>query len=165
MIKIERDLLLRELSYDSVTGLFTGLRQRSPSALAGRQAGSPTKKGYIAITVRGKKFLAHRLAWFFVFREWPEHQIDHVNGVKSDNRIVNLREASASDNQCNRPAQRNNQAGVKGLYFETRRGKWRVRVSRERKEHHVGYFATKEEAYEAWKQAAGNLHGEFFHVG
>jgi hypothetical protein len=85
------------LIYDPETGLFTKIRRNFKKPFAG----TPHPVGYIRITIDKRFYLAHRLAWFYVKGKWPEADIDHINGDKTDNRFANLREASRSLNRGN----------------------------------------------------------------
>jgi hypothetical protein len=98
------------------------------------------------------------LAWLFTHGEWPKSQIDHINGIKDDNRIHNLRAASNSDNAVNKLSLRSdNTSGITGIHFDKRRKKWMVTVGD--KSH--GRFATKEEAIEARNRIAKAQFGYF----
>ena len=94
---------LREfVSYDGDTGIFIRVKASSGRyGRPGRVCGSPDKKGHIYIYVDGKRYAAHRLAWLYTHGAWPEDQIDHINRVRDDNRIVNLREAGPAINVHN----------------------------------------------------------------
>lgn len=94
--------LRSSLSYDPETGIFLRLRTSSPNPAVrvGRSAGNIQNNGYRIIRVGGQRFLAHRLAWFWVYGEWP-NELDHYNRNKDDNRIGNLREASRAENTWN----------------------------------------------------------------
>jgi hypothetical protein len=116
------------LSYDPATGIFRWLKT-SGKGYAGAVAGTPHPKGYLQIAVRGERVLAHRLAWWFCYGEWPETQIDHKNADKTDNRIDNLREATNTQNHANRGAQRNSTSGIKGVYWWKPGQKWRAQIS------------------------------------
>lgn len=83
--------------------------------------------------------------------------IDHINGIKSDNRICNLRPATRSQNGANRVAIR----GMKGAFFHKSSGKWSAQISKENKKMHLGLFDTEGEAHEAYKEASLRMHGEF----
>ena len=104
---------------------------------------------------------AHRLAWFFVYGEWPQKQIDHINGNKSDNRISNLRLATASQNLSNKGITKSNTSGYKGVSFNRTKKKWMASIKVNKKSINLGYFLTPEEASEAYKAAAIKHHGEF----
>lgn len=83
--------LIRLLSYDAKTGIFVWKANRGTRKVGNKAAGSKTTRGYINIKVNGISYQAHRLAWFYIHKKWPDDQIDHKNQIKSDNRIKNLR--------------------------------------------------------------------------
>lgn len=108
-VNIRRQSLLTQeklksiLHYDAETGVFTSLRARG-NVKKGQACTAIDSNGYICISLLKQVFRAHRLAWFYVTGEWPKANmvIDHVNRIKTDNRLVNLREATYSVNAKNR---------------------------------------------------------------
>lgn len=108
---------LEYLHYDPDTGIFTWTRKTSAMSrvLPGQVAGTVNSDGYMHVTVLGKVYKLHRLAWFHYYGVEPVKYIDHVNHVTTDNRIVNLREATPSENCQNRYTHVSNKLGVKGL--------------------------------------------------
>jgi len=105
--------------------------------------------------------MEHRVAWIVVHGEIPEGMtVDHINGVKGDNRIANLRLATDCQNSYHRPRKSNNVTGYKGVY-QRENGKYRATITVNRKRTSLGTFDTKEEAYAAYCEAARRLHGEF----
>lgn len=148
------------LHYDPDTGIFTRLKAHEPKYV-GKPAGHINTKGYVIIKIGQKAYKAHRLAFLYVYGSWPQHQVDHVNQDKADNRIKNLRNATNSQNQhnCKKRAGNNPYKGVS----KNSSGKgWEASITVNYKPHYLGYFKTPEEAYESYKQAAKKLHGEFF---
>lgn len=105
---ITHDKLIQKLNYNPDTGEFT-----RPN---GKIAGSLHKEGYHNIMIEGKKYLSHRLAWFYMTRTWPVNCIDHVNRNRTDNRWVNLREATRSQNQMNSKLRVTNKLGIKNIH-------------------------------------------------
>jgi hypothetical protein len=103
------------LSYDSNTGVFTWIKKTSNRAPVGNVAGYLNHDGYVYIKINNKIYSAHRLAWLFTNKAYPENMIDHINGNRSDNRICNLREATRVENAYNQKKQKNNTSGVKGV--------------------------------------------------
>mgnify|MGYP001607389399 CR=1 FL=1 len=100
--KLDAELLREQLSYDLVTGFFIWNEDRgNPQARSGMQAGTVLATGYRVIRVGGYRYLAHRLAWFYVHGIWPQGEIDHVNFQKDDNRLSNLRDVSRTKNVWN----------------------------------------------------------------
>ena len=95
--ELNQEYLRKILTYDPESGHFKwnfnkGARNKSP------YAGTQTSYGYIKILIDQKQYFAHRLAWLYVHGHWPEGFIDHINGDKADNRLVNLREAKREEN-------------------------------------------------------------------
>lgn len=161
----ERNLVLTQerlkelLDYDPATGFFTHLTSgRGRGRKAGARAGC-LELGYTMVGVCGRKYQAHRLAWFFVHGAWPRDQLDHINMQRSDNRIANLREATNAQNGANCPARRRNKCGKKGV--SKMKGRWRAQIFKNKRQVHLGLFATAEEAHAAYVAAARIHHGEF----
>lgn len=116
----------------------------------GVPAGCYQPHGYWTITVQGHKYYLHRLAWFYMTGEWPENDIDHIDGVRSNNRFSNLRECTRSQNLRNKASPT---GVVPGVNFNKALGKWGARIHEKRKVIHLGTFATFEEAVAIRKQA------------
>lgn len=143
-------------NYDPVTGILTWRVDRSTWVKAGDVAGSIDGNGYVNIQISGTGYKAHRLAWLWVTSEWPKAEIDHINRIKDDNRWVNLREATHSQNTINiSPRNRLLPRGVKrkGRKFTAEIGKPNL---------YLGTFDTPEEARAAYVVAAQDLYGEFY---
>lgn len=145
------------LHYSPETGIFTRLAV-SGGCLVGSVAGTADSRGYQQIRICGRKYLAHRLAWLYVYGVFPSKHLDHVNRDKSDNRISNLREATRSENNQNRGLQKNNTSCYRGVCWNSRFLRWQARISVSGKRKSLGYFETAELAYEAYKAAAIRLH-------
>jgi hypothetical protein len=96
---------------------------------------------------------------------WPAAEIDHVNGVSSDNRLVNLREATAAENRCNRGATVNNRTGFKGVSWHKRCRKYQARIKVRGKDTYLGLFTSPEEAHAAYQSAVYDFHGAFANPG
>ena len=134
------------LNYDPLTGIFTRKVSPSRKIRAGSVAGHLNKLGYTEIMISGKIYKAHRLAWLYVYGYFPEHQIDHKDRNKSNNRINNLRHATHSCNMRNTGLQQNNTSGIKGVSWYKRSDKWRARIKVNNKHRHLGYFTDFSEA-------------------
>jgi len=96
-----------------MTGIFVRKIKTSPRINIGDVAGSTSDGGYLLISVLGKQYRSHRLAWLYMTGKFPDLHIDHINHSRKDNRWANLREASRFDNATNRPLQSNNTSGAK----------------------------------------------------
>lgn len=149
---------VNSVSYDSETGEFVWT-DCNKKRLNGATVGTKDKDGYLTAKIDQVRVRLHRLAWRIVYGEWPKDQIDHINGIKSDNRISNLRIASNSENNCNRPAQANNKLGVRGVRFNNNR--YQALICKDKKQIVLGSFKTINEAQAAYINAAKALHGEF----
>ena len=146
--------MLREiLHYDTDTGVFTWKVSLSSTGLANSEAGCRVSDGYLRIRVHKVLYLAHRLAWLYHFGEWPKDQIDHVNRVRSDNRISNLRNATDKQNRQNMSLAVNNTTGHTGITWHKPAGKWQARIKHNRKHFHLGLFDDLEDAVAARKAA------------
>lgn len=150
---------LRELLvYEPDTGLFRW-RARRRGYKVGAIAGSRQNRGYWKIRVDGSDYLAHRLAWLYEHGSWPVDQIDHINGVRDDNRLSNLRAATIAENNQNAALRSDNCSGFTGVGFHRRAGKFRARiVPPGGKEVHLGLYETAEEAHAAYLAARAGLH-------
>jgi hypothetical protein len=161
-VTIER---LRELlTYDADAGVFTWKISTNGRIRVGDVAGSMNGEGYLQIMIDGRRYHAHRLAWLYQTGQWPVEQIDHVNGIPDDNRFLNLRESTHSQNQHNRRKARNNVSGYKGVYWHRRTKSWVASIMLHRKRIHLGRFDTLDAAHAAYTAAAERLHGEFARV-
>lgn len=151
---------LRELvHYDQDSGVFTRLKRTSPKARAGVVAGGLTPEEYWRIGVDGRRYLAHRLAFLYMTGAWPEHDVDHINGVRTDNRWVNLRAATRSENNQNRGRLvAGTKSGLLGAHWSAGDSKWLARITINKKTHTLGRFASAIEAHAAYLAAKASIH-------
>lgn len=157
------------LDYDLETGLFRWRERQDMRACwnskhAGKIATYRNSAGYIGVRLNGVLRYAHRLAWLYVYGEWPDGDVDHINRDKADNRIENLRLATRSQNNANSCRPRTNTSGFKGVSWSNAVGRWKAEIRARGKRYHLGYFDTPEEAHTAYCAAAKELHGEFARV-
>lgn len=110
---------------------------------------------------KGLNFQGHRLAWLYVHGVDPPEQVDHINGVRHDNRLANLRLATNGENCRNANIQRNNRSGFRGVWFENQRGLWEARIHKDGRRAWRGFFKTAEEANKARLAVLEEHHGEF----
>ena len=157
---------LREvLDYSPETGEFRWRKVRQ-HALVGRVAGCLGPQGYMHIQVDCRMYRAHRLAWLHFHGKWPVNEIDHINGICDDNRIVNLRDVSHQVNgQNQRKAQLQAEpspfnTGMLGTYFYRERQRFvaKIRDPVTRKQKYLGSFSTAEDAHQAYLEAKRVLH-------
>jgi hypothetical protein len=111
---------------------------------------------YLRVEIKGKRYKNHRIIWLWVYGQWPELSIDHINGNGRDNRLCNLRQATNKQNAENRPGVRA-ASGMKGVYA-TGNGRWKSTIGHKMKVLYLGTYVTKEEAHFAYQQAAEKFH-------
>ena len=145
------------LDYDSETGVFRWRVNRS-NVKAGSVAGAKRGAGYRVIGIAGKTYLSHRLAWLYVYGSWPRDQIDHINGVKSDNRIANIREANTAENHQNMPRKKGNRSGVTGVHWDSVNGQWVAQIAVQGKRTTLGRFDAIDDAAQAYRDAKALVH-------
>jgi hypothetical protein len=154
---LSHDVLLALLHYDPITGLFTWRVSRS-GVKAGRRAGCRDTNGYVRLGVCGRFYLAHRLAWFYMTGKWPADQVDHEDGVRSNNVWTNLREATNSEQKQNRAPRSSSKSGLLGVTWEKGRNKWRVSIMRDGVSKFIGHFTDPMQAAAAYAKAKAELH-------
>lgn len=155
------NLMKDHLEYNPVSGEFRWKNSRC-RIKGGVIAGSLRSDGYRQIKFMGKLYLSHRIAWEFVNGKIPDGmEIDHVNVIKNDNRIINLRLATREDNQHNHGIRKNNSSGVKGVHWHKGIGKWQVRIMVGKNRVHLGYFSENKDAEKAAIEARELLHGKY----
>lgn len=145
--------------FDYVDGGMYWKHSRGSNAKAGTRAGRLLRTGYRSIHVSGRRYQEHRLVYLWHNGFIPK-QVDHINRVKSDNRIENLRAADHSTNQMNTDTG-GSQSGLRGVRLGPKTGRWAARIYWNGKEIRIGTFATPEEASAAYKEAAKNMFGDF----
>lgn len=166
-----RDIPIEEfrerVTYNSETGEFTWLlpRKNAVQVKIGEKAGGPCGKGYDLIGLGGIRYAAHRVAWAMHYGVQPAGEIDHINGNRRDNRIINLRCATRVQNLANAPSR--NKYGHKGIRFDARRQtlQWWAVCQVNRQKIYLGRFETAEEASLAYEVATEKLYGKYaFHL-
>lgn len=147
------------MRYNPETGLFS-YRERSRGRRVNGPVGQLTRQGYRRVMIDGRRYMAHRLAWLWMTGKFPSAEVDHVNGNGDDNRWVNLREATRSQNRHNTRKAPGKSTPYKGVTLK--KGKWfEANIGAGGRNHYLGIFQTAEDAHEAYKAAALRLHGEF----
>jgi hypothetical protein len=156
---LSKEELQNWLSYDSETGIFIW-RRSAGRVKRGDVAGCVGKDGYICIGLKGRVYTAGRLAYLWMTGEWPD-EIDHLNGHRTDNRWLNLRNVTAALNHRNYKKLNRNSSGTTGVSRAPNTvNRWRARIMYEGKALNLGTFATKQEAIAA-RQKFVDDHPEF----
>ena len=150
------------LHYDADTGVFTRLKSREKRYI-GVIKPTVATNGYIVISLLGKLYAAHRIAWCLVYGDWPKSHLDHINRQRADNRLSNLREATNTENLQNMGLMSNNTSGYKGVSYQKHRRKWQCHISTGSKRVFLGLYTTAKEASLAYESAAKLHHGVFYY--
>jgi len=158
--------VLAALDYSPEGGTFTWRHRcdamgRPNTREVGKIAGKMDPKGYRMITLNRKRYLAHRVVWLVETGTWPNHRLDHINGLHDDNRFENLREADHAENLWNRGVQKNSRSGVKGVFWNKQCQRWMAKINVRGVNHYLGTHKTVEAAAAAYQEAASRLHGDF----
>jgi hypothetical protein len=158
---IAHEDLLKLISYEPETGLFRWLTTKGHVDI-GQIAGTRHPNGYIRISIKKQFLYAHRLAWFYVHGEMPCGLIDHINGIKDDNRIANLRVGNKTLNAQNykRP-RKDNTSGYLGVCKCKKSSKWIAQIVINGKHKAIGRFKTAEEASNAYLMEKRKHHAFF----
>lgn len=156
---ITADRLRHLFDYDPATGAFTRRVQTHHRWKVGQVAGTKHRDGYIQINIDGRIYKSHRLAWLWVHGEWPNGEVDHINGDNSVNRIDNLRVVTGAENKQNqRRGHRGSTSPLLGVSYSTRRQRWVACIAVHRKFKFLGYHESELLAHEAYVRAKRDLH-------
>jgi hypothetical protein len=126
----------------------------------GNIAGYLNENKYWKTSFNKKTYFNHRIIFLMHYGYLPK-TIDHINGIKTDNRIENLREVTTSQNQHNRKINLNSSSGVKNVVWSKQCNKWGVFIAVNKKSHCIGYYESLEIAKTASIEARKNYHGEY----
>jgi len=151
---------LKELfNYDHETGIFTRIITTSPTSISGTVAGSDNGEGYLLISVDRKRYKVHRLAFLYMTGMLPKNCVDHINGVRNDNRWINLREANNSENTQNlKKARIDNKTGLLGVYYHKQSDRFRASIMVNGNIYNLGNFRCKYEAFISYIIAKRLIH-------
>jgi HNH endonuclease len=139
------------LLYDAGTGAITWISPTSHNVRAGAPAGTKTAQGYLHFKFRGRRYLAHRVAWALQHGCWPAGLIDHKDGNRSNNAAGNLRDVTPSINSQNqRTAHSSSRSGLMGVNWRQDKRRWQATIRELGKSTHIGYFCTADEAHTAY---------------
>lgn len=152
--------LRRAFTYNPLTGILRWAYKPRVNTESGAEAGCKMG-GYRRVCLHGVSMQVHRVGWAMHYGKWPKDQIDHINMIRDDNRITNLREATNGENKWNTLAQSNNSHGSKGVAWDAQKQRWVARIMIHGKRIKIGRYRTREEASLAYAGAAEKLVGEF----
>lgn len=138
--------------YDPETGILTRKITVS-NQVAGKQAGYASQEGYRDIGIDRKSYRIHRIIWLYIYGEFPPDQIDHINRIRNDNRLANLRLSSCAKNPLNKGKYRCNSSGHTGVSWHRTQKKWQAGIRKNGKQYYLGIFANIEDAIAARKAA------------
>lgn len=152
---MKQDELKEALEYNEETGVFIWRVSNNNRIKIGDQAGHVSKRtGYTHIKINRKLYAAHRLAWLYIHGELPSKEIDHIDHVRTNNCIRNLREVTRQENGRNTSIRSDNYSGVTGVNWHKPTFRWHARIyDLSGKNKHLGYFINFEEARQARKEA------------
>jgi hypothetical protein len=166
---IDLATIRRLITYNSNTGEFHWVerpREMFPTRRhwltwntknAGQRADKKESEGYRVVRMLGNRFKAHRLAWFYVYGAWPKGDIDHINRVRDDNRMANLRDVSSAINSRNMSRRNDNTSGITGVSFLPVTGKWHAYININGRRLHLGKYPEKADAVGARIRAEQEL--------
>lgn len=150
---------LREiLDYLPDTGILLWRKKISRKVVVGKVAGCADAYGYTQLRVEGVQYKAHRIAWAIYYGQWPEENIDHINGIKTDNRLLNLRAANQKQNLQNSARRSDNRSGHVGVSWYKKTRSWRADITVNGVTTYLGSFHDKREAITAYLEAKSRLH-------
>lgn len=158
---ITQDYLKTILNYDKETGEWTWKIKKGTRALVGNKAGTLDNTGYIHIAIDRKVYQSHRLVWLYIYGKFPAEFLDHINNIKHDNSLKNLRECTRQQNGINRGNQSNNTTGFKGVCWKESLKKYTVRCTYQGKRVHLGCFTLLEDAAKAYEIFSRKHHKGF----
>lgn len=146
------------LHYDPETGVFTWVAVVGSARPGDPASTSVNHHGYKLLRAGKRRYAQHRLAWLYMTGEWPRAQVGHRNGMRSDNRWQNLREATDAQNRQNMAKKRGTKSALQGVTWWPRDRCWMSRITVNYRGHFLGYYTTEAEAHQAYLAAKSRLH-------
>lgn len=156
---LSQSRLKEVLHYDPDTGVFTWLVKLGGRHNIGTIANSVDGKGYIRIQIDGRRYRAHRLAWFYVYGNWPKNNIDHRDRNRKNNRINNLRDRTQAENMRNTGMRPDNTSGYKGVTWDKVNQKWKAQMQVDGRMKFLGRFSKIKDAVSARNAAEKTIKG------
>lgn len=160
--ELTHELLISVLDYDPEAGTFTWRLPIGGHVRMGAVVrGCPDQDGYLRVRLFGRGYRFNRLAWFHMMGEWPRGVVDHKDGVVTNDKWSNLREATFQQNAANRRAQDRNKSGFKGVFWCSGTKAWRAQIANNGKSRDLGKFPSPEAANDAYVAEAEKVYGQF----
>ena len=157
-MEITQEKLKELFNYDPETGIFTRKIKTSNRVKIGDIASWDNGNGYHRININGKQYYCHRLAWLYI-NGHIEKNIDHINGLRNDNRIKNLRQSESYQNNQNlKICHKDNSSGFLGVSFDKTCNKFVSKIQIKGKSKTIGYFNTALEAHEKYLEEKRAIH-------
>lgn len=157
-MELTQDELKENLSYNQETGIFTWIKSYRNQHI-GKRVGSHDPDGYLQIKLKRKLHRAHRLAWLYVYGKHPDGPLDHMDGIRDNNAIGNLREVTyAGNSQNQRHAHKDSKSGLIGVHKVSNRNLFRAAIQIQGKRKVLGFFKTAEEGFTAYLEAKREYH-------
>lgn len=154
---MRQDILKEMLHYDPETGVFTWIQKKARLIRVGDEAGTVDAKGYRRIRINRQAYAAHRLAFLYMIGEFPPNEVDHIDGIRSNNKWANLRPATKNENAQNRKATSAN-GRLLGVTYHKAQQRWRAQIRTNGKQLLLGAFRSAEEAHSAYLAAKHEYH-------
>lgn len=148
---ITQEFLKHEFHYDLESGVFVRIGSSNSKSQRGTRVGSVHSAGYLTVRISNKQHFLHRLAWIYCYGDIPQGmKIDHVNRIRNDNRLINLRLVTCQQNQQNKVISKFNKSGYSGVYYCNTYKKWKAQIGvGKRRTKALGSFTSKSEAISA----------------
>jgi hypothetical protein len=158
MVEVNQERVKALYNYDPNTGVFVSKLYNKPVGFL--------QQGYLCVVLwhhgKERKFRLHQLAWLYVHGVWPDPMLDHINGIKTDNRINNLRIVTNAQNAQNRTIYKTKsdlpKSGFKGVHWVRSSNKWRASIGCNKKTYYLGVFSDPKKAFFVYQDAAKKLH-------
>lgn len=148
------------VEYFPESGIFLWKITKGNYVKTGKEFGSWDLYGYKTVRINKKSYKLHRLAWLYVYGKMPANDIDHINGIRHDNRISNLRDVTRQTNLENQTIlkRKKKHTTLIGAYFDVRKNTYYSRISIKNKNIHLGTFKTEQQAHDAYVAAKRKFH-------
>ena len=156
---VTQDLLKEYLEYREDGHLYW-IKKKSRNTVLNSRFGC-LKDGYVMGGFNHKMLREHRLVWLYHYGVWPKDQLDHINGIRDDNRVENLRETTNQQNSFNTKSRNNSSSKYKGVKWHTIANKWSAQYVFNGKEYYLGLFIEEKDAAKAYDEATKPIHQSF----